>query len=606
MGKKILVIDYDQKSTARISELLTSRGFEIMTAADGQAGWDRFEQDSPDLIIMEPMLAKIHGFELCQKIRNASQGRTPVIILTGIYKDSIYKTEAVKIYGAFSYFEKPVEDGKLLAEIARAIGEDSPEDQAPAGAASPAKSAGHRAVKGEDEIESLLGQALAQAPEPDRRSAAGSESREVDDLLKKALKGFDLEAGKARPAVKHDKPAAPPVRREAGVGAISGPEPARPMAPERPAIEDELIRTVRESSGVPAGSGPRPMAKSEAREDLREAVKPREIPKEQPQERPQPILPVIEPAAREREFVPGDTLFGDMSGRPEKKKINIKLAAGITGAVVLLVVGLMIFKPASSSEKPAPVEGPAAITENAPVPAPEPASSGPEKSAVREPRREAKPSPKAAKPDRKNDPQPISESGKIVRDINVPAITPAAADKNVQAPAGNKTAAADAAVKETPSPAPVPSEPSTPAGNGAAEGPGNPPAEAAGDAQNAGAQPQTQAAQTPEPPAVVPGQLVELSQVVRQPEAIKKVSPVYPEIARKFGTAGTVTVNALINEFGVVTDTRILKGLKNDHGLHRAAEDAVKRWKFNPGYIGQVPVKVWLPVTIVFSAGEMR
>ncbi|MBE0712847.1 MAG: TonB family protein, partial [Candidatus Aminicenantes bacterium] len=61
-------------------------------------------------------------------------------------------------------------------------------------------------------------------------------------------------------------------------------------------------------------------------------------------------------------------------------------------------------------------------------------------------------------------------------------------------------------------------------------------------------------------------------------------------------------VNALIDENGNVIDTGILKGLQDDKGLGKAAETAVRKWKFQPAKKDGVNVKVWKPFTIVFKA----
>ena len=117
MQKKVLIVDYDMKDTTRVSELLTNYGFEVAIAGDGQAGWDQYSALKPDVVLLEPMLSKIHGFELCQRIRSDSLGRTQVIIVTGTYKDPIYKTETLRTYGIFRYFVKPVDNDKLLAAV---------------------------------------------------------------------------------------------------------------------------------------------------------------------------------------------------------------------------------------------------------------------------------------------------------------------------------------------------------------------------------------------------------------------------------------------------------------------------------------------------------
>ena len=133
--KKILVIDYDQSSLASLQGILVREGFQVVTAGDGQAGWDKFNKESPDLVLMEAMLPKVHGFELCQKITSLRNSRTPVFIMTGVYKDRVHRTEALRTYGAAEYFEKPLKMAGLLTAIEGVLGkpEKKPaEEPAPA------------------------------------------------------------------------------------------------------------------------------------------------------------------------------------------------------------------------------------------------------------------------------------------------------------------------------------------------------------------------------------------------------------------------------------------------------------------------------------------
>jgi TonB family protein len=71
------------------------------------------------------------------------------------------------------------------------------------------------------------------------------------------------------------------------------------------------------------------------------------------------------------------------------------------------------------------------------------------------------------------------------------------------------------------------------------------------------------------------------------------------------GLGGTVTVNTLISESGDVVRTEILKGIKGGQAIERAAEAAVKLWKFRPARKDGVNVKVWKPIDIHFKLPEL-
>ena len=116
-GKKVLIVDYDQQSLEAMVKLLKTQKVQIIKAADGQAAYDKFKSEKPDLVILEAILPKIHGFDLTKKISQESGGRVPVIIVTGLYRGPQYKHEALSSFGAADYFEKPVDPEKFVGSV---------------------------------------------------------------------------------------------------------------------------------------------------------------------------------------------------------------------------------------------------------------------------------------------------------------------------------------------------------------------------------------------------------------------------------------------------------------------------------------------------------
>jgi DNA-binding response OmpR family regulator len=115
--QKILIVDYDAKSLESMVELFSSYKLEIITAADGQEAYEKFKSEGPNLIVLEAMLPKLHGFDLTQKISKETRGSVPVIIVTGLYKGAQYKNEAIRSFGAAEYFEKPFDKEKLAKTV---------------------------------------------------------------------------------------------------------------------------------------------------------------------------------------------------------------------------------------------------------------------------------------------------------------------------------------------------------------------------------------------------------------------------------------------------------------------------------------------------------
>lgn len=116
-GKKILIVDYDSRSLETMGKLLKSQKLRIIQAVDGQEAYDKFKSEKPDLVVLEAILPKIHGFDLTKKIFQESAGRVPVIIVTGLYRAPQYKHEALSSFGASDYFEKPIDADKFVRSV---------------------------------------------------------------------------------------------------------------------------------------------------------------------------------------------------------------------------------------------------------------------------------------------------------------------------------------------------------------------------------------------------------------------------------------------------------------------------------------------------------
>ncbi len=127
--KKILIVDYDAASLEKLSKLLKSHKFLIIRASDGQAGYDLFVAEKPDLVVLEAMLPKMHGFDLTKRISQESQGRIPVVLITGLYKGPHYKQEALGSLGAAEFFEKPLDLEAFVGAIKRLLHDEDDLDE---------------------------------------------------------------------------------------------------------------------------------------------------------------------------------------------------------------------------------------------------------------------------------------------------------------------------------------------------------------------------------------------------------------------------------------------------------------------------------------------
>ena len=113
MGKKVLVVD-DEKSIVEILKLnLTNEGYTVFEAYDGDEALSMAKRVDPDLILLDVMLPKMDGFEVCKKIRQKSE--VPILMLTA-RSEEIDKILGLEL-GADDYVTKPFSVRELMARV---------------------------------------------------------------------------------------------------------------------------------------------------------------------------------------------------------------------------------------------------------------------------------------------------------------------------------------------------------------------------------------------------------------------------------------------------------------------------------------------------------
>jgi len=111
---RILVVEDESKIADLIKKGLESEGYAVDIAADGEQGFVKGKKDIYDLIILDLMLPKKDGLDVCKEIRRAKV-ETPILMLTA--RDSIKnKIDGLDV-GADDYLTKPFDFGELLARI---------------------------------------------------------------------------------------------------------------------------------------------------------------------------------------------------------------------------------------------------------------------------------------------------------------------------------------------------------------------------------------------------------------------------------------------------------------------------------------------------------
>ncbi|WP_110114087.1 response regulator transcription factor [Bacillus sp. CGMCC 1.16541] len=114
MSKKLLVVDDEQSISTLLQYNLQQAGYTVVTAADGEEGYNKALEEAPDLIVLDLMLPKMDGIEVCKKLRQ-QKVMTPILMLTA--KDDEFDKVLGLELGADDYMTKPFSPREVVARV---------------------------------------------------------------------------------------------------------------------------------------------------------------------------------------------------------------------------------------------------------------------------------------------------------------------------------------------------------------------------------------------------------------------------------------------------------------------------------------------------------
>lgn len=127
MAYRVLIVDDDKEILDVLHNLMTLKGYEVITARDGMIAVAEVTRQRPDLMILDVSMPRMSGFQTCQAIRKMKDYESiPVIFLTA------KKTEADKKYGerigGDLYLTKPYNQNELLHHVEKLLRERAQTD----------------------------------------------------------------------------------------------------------------------------------------------------------------------------------------------------------------------------------------------------------------------------------------------------------------------------------------------------------------------------------------------------------------------------------------------------------------------------------------------
>jgi len=126
MPKKVLIVDDEPNIVLSVEFLMRREGHEVMSAADGQAALELLGKDKPDLMILDVMMPRKNGFEVCAEVRADPQlADLPILMLTAKGREA--ERDKGLSLGADAYITKPFSTHELVANVNELLAQNEQE-----------------------------------------------------------------------------------------------------------------------------------------------------------------------------------------------------------------------------------------------------------------------------------------------------------------------------------------------------------------------------------------------------------------------------------------------------------------------------------------------
>ncbi len=116
MASKVLIVDDEPNIVLSLEFLMQQQGYETCVARDGDEALAEVERFRPDLVLLDVMLPRRDGFEVCQRLRADGWSDLKILMLTAKGRD--VEIEKGLALGADGYVTKPVSTAELVARVA--------------------------------------------------------------------------------------------------------------------------------------------------------------------------------------------------------------------------------------------------------------------------------------------------------------------------------------------------------------------------------------------------------------------------------------------------------------------------------------------------------
>jgi len=611
-NEKILVVEFEENSLNSLLQTLQTEGFQVVTAKDGHEGLLMFESENPDLVILEPMLLKLHGFDLCRKISKDSNKKTPVIITTGFYKGEHYKSEALDTFGAAAFFEKPYKDEDLLTTIHELLGNGTAESvkeikksvKAKKVAAIDIEESVREMEKSIREQETSLTEQKKKSSGTVKKTDKSGITSQIDEMLQDALSDFGLNIDK-KPSEKKSEETQikKEIRKE------------EPIVVQNEALDTEIALDTEEVQEVEQQEEEKELKTEELIEELIQQEEENEeeeksevkVSAQEPEEKIEVKEEGTIEDAKEEVEETDEKVFEDYFEEPEKapakknlfgflKKIKkpLPLMIGSTAFVVLVAAGATYYflkpnKPQTISNQKkmqtmSEVERSIPTSEQQELSSSAPGTQG-----------------ESDRSDLPGGPSLEGAEGNPNDDSLGPEMEPESTSEFISTTGLSSSQRHVMLPEGTPSPESRQFE-IIEVEETSEEQLGQSNVEIGSPQMKEAVKNIMQSENTSD--RIKTGDLLPIESVDVPPVATKKINPKYPPAAYQQGIEETVVFRALVSEFGNVLDVAFMNPTKIAPAFKKVCDEAVRQWRFSPAKKDGVNVKVWKTFSISFKKNK--
>lgn len=123
MAKRVLIADDEPNIVASLEFLMRKAGYEVQVAGDGEQALARMEDFDPDLVLLDVMMPKIGGYEICQRLRSHPRWKRARIIMLSAKGREVEVSKGMAL-GADAYVTKPFSSSELVERVDALLAED--------------------------------------------------------------------------------------------------------------------------------------------------------------------------------------------------------------------------------------------------------------------------------------------------------------------------------------------------------------------------------------------------------------------------------------------------------------------------------------------------